>query len=282
MNMRLLLLSLLMITMSGCSQDNYPEPVDKTGVLTLDISGSALGVLSDGGSQDLQLFYRLVPSGLSTRGVNVSSLEYESIPIKDSSVQITIPDYFGDTYVGQFWLVGGSGKGYMFNETGVPGIDSGYSERGPVWYAEKRVSTNDSFLTLEFSSAISRVCIWTTQDDWEAAMRAGLREGELTATLVTGRGETILNSVTVGEPRSLENGNYRTLFETDIIATQNGLLEGELVLEGDNGLRNVIGCDNFPVGPGKMSVLAGRMLTVDVTFNITINPSFDGEYNAGL
>lgn len=282
MNIRLLMLSLLIITITGCSQDEAPEQTEKTVAFDLQISGSALDILSESGSQDMQLFYRLIPAGWSSRSGDTTSIEYTSMPIKDGSIHITLPESDGKTYVAQFWLIGGNGKGYTFNESGILTIDTESPERGPVWYAERRVATDEKYLTLEFASALSRVCIWTTQEDWEAAMRAGLREDELTATLIVHDGDTIPNSVTVGEPRTLQDGSYRTLFETDVVATANGTLDCELVLEGDDDLRNVIPCNHFPVGPGKYSVLAGRFLTVDVTFNITISPSFDGEYNAGL
>ena len=235
---------------------------------------------SDGGSYTL--FYDLSPAHPGDADTLSGSIP---VTADDPVIQLDLAPAVA--YYGTFWLQGSRDTGYVRDNRGTVSIDRSAEGRGPLWQADIRgLRADGAQATVALRSALCRVGVWTTAHDYDAALRLGFAtDCTDICLLLDGQGgdgaertDTLRSDTPAGTPRSHGGESYAVLFETDVLVTDNRLADAVLQLSGPDYFHTV-GCYNLPLRRGEASVRTGRFLTADVVFNITISPSFDGEYN---
>lgn len=187
-----------------------------------------------------------------------------------------------------FWMQRSDEAAYDYKDVQNVKVDYTDMGRNDAWSAKisglSRSSGSSHPIEVSLESSFATVLVMTTKDDMQAARNAGLDIEDCVTTFMLrqpdGSVVEIPNMGTIGEVWTATDGQqYILLYKNHIWVQENGLVNGEITISKDGNTFNRIDCNNLPVKKGGHTVYANRFLTSDVNFNISISPTFEGDYD---
>lgn len=152
---------------------------------------------------------------------------------------------------------------------------------GMTTWNEYREFSNEKS-AIELKPIQSKIQILTDEDDFIAAQAAGIEKDKIKTEVILHTGNGLVNIPNIGQiGKKIIIGEkpYILLFENDIIVYEKELKSIDLHLSDTDGWNLILPFHNLPMRPDITMSITGARLTSDVSFNITINPGFDGEIN---
>ena len=152
---------------------------------------------------------------------------------------------------------------------------------GMTTWNEYREFSNEKS-AIELKPIQSKIQILTDEDDFIAAQAAGIEKDKIKTEVILHTGNGLVNIPNIGQiGKKIIIGEkpYILLFENDIIVYEKELKSIDLHLSDTDGWHLILPFHNLPMRPDITMNITGARLTSDVSFNITINPGFDGEIN---
>lgn len=220
----------------------------------------------------------------------------------------------GQTYKAVFWAQKSSCTAYDTSDLTNVTVDySGVNndETRDAFYAHTEQFTveGDAQIDVTLKRPFAQINVGVTDEDWKAAVASGItvktstveiKQAATTINLLTGKTGTPTDvtyspSTIPAETLSADVDNdgvkesYHWLSMSYILVddeSENGAskatLDGLKFTFHPNSGKDIVledGLNNVPVQRNWRTNILGRILSGDVTFNITIDPNFDGEHN---
>lgn len=247
----------------------------------------------------------------STNGQFTKTGAFPGGGLKDN---VTVSLAKGQTYTAVFWAQNSSCTAY--NTSDLTNVTVDYSgvnndETRDAFYAHTEQFTveGDAQIDVTLKRPFAQINVGVTADDWAAAIASGItvetstveiKQAATTINLLTGKTGTPQDvtyslSAIPTEILSADVDNddvkesYHWLSMSYILVddgSENGAskatLDGLKFTFHPNSGKDIVladGLNNVPVQRNWRTNILGRILSGDVTFNITIDPNFDGEHN---
>lgn len=252
--------------------------------------------------QNMQLTYGLYPKNGNSAVSRSAGTEIRTLPFPaGTSPVIDIPLNGTETYDIILWLQPEDCKAFNTEDLKSVSIDySKFKGTEDIWYAvlDDVSSRNGTPLKIDLHSPFTQVSVLTSPEDAEAAARCGLDVDSIRSEVVFNQCPDVFHpfSGTVsysGNTKSLnipsfhspdstfttEKGSYRYLSTVRFFSEKKQTASFNVMLHAGGFDPISVPMYNVPVERESCINILGEYLTADVTFNITIEPGFEGEEN---
>ena len=302
---------------SSCSlKEDFKGNDSEFATISLTLGGpesSATRAIGDGSSVNL-LHYAVYDSDDQLIPALGKVIEVNKFP---TQVDITLAK--GQTYKIAFWAQNRSTGAYTINNGDVRHVAINYAgynnndeSRDAFFKTIEHTVTGDIALDVVLERPFAQINLGVTAEDWAAAETAGISVEKSMVKISNAASALDLFSGQVGagtevvyefaeipalsgEILTVEevaykylSMNYILVNSQDVTAPAQGLYgEGKelvnaeftLKMDDDQDQPVVVKVDNLPVQRNWRTNVIGRMLTGDISFNISLDPIFDGEEN---
>lgn len=221
-----------------------------------------------------------------------------------TQVEITLAK--GQTYKIAFWAQNSTCGAYSIENGDVRNVAISYDgynndeNRDAFFKTIEHTVTGDIALDVTLERPFAQINLGVTEEDWNDAAKAGIEVKQSKVTFneaatgldlfdgsVSGKAEVnyrLTNipseSLYVDLEKDGEKEAYRYLSLSYILVNADDKALVDAVFTLDTNKEDVeVKVDNLPVQRNWRTNVIGRMLTGDITFNIDIDPIFDGEEN---
>ena len=290
---------------SSCSlKEDFKGNDSEFATISLTLGGpesSVTRAIGDGLSVDL-LHYAVYDSEDQLIPALGEVVEVQKFP---TQVDITLAK--GQTYKIAFWAQNQSTRAYTINNGDVRHVAINYAgynnndeSRDAFFKTIEHTVTGDIALDVVLERPFAQINLGVTEEDWNDAKVAGIEVAKSKVVISEAATGLDLFDGTVSGKTSVEyqlqeipseflyvdldknevKEAYRYLSMSYILvnAADKGLVNALFTLDTDKEDIEVK-VDNLPVQRNWRTNVIGRMLTGDITFNIDIDPIFDGEEN---
>ncbi len=256
----------------------------------------------DGQSQNMQLTYGLYPKNGNSAVSRSAGTEIRTLPFPaGTSPIIDIPLTGADTYDIILWIQPEDCK--AFNTDDLKSVTIDYSKlKGTedIWYTvlDDVNSRSETPLKIDLHSPFTQVSVLTSSGDAEAAARCGVDVDSICSEVIFNECPDVFHplSGTVsysGDTKSLkvpsfhnpdstfttEKGIYRYLSTVRFFSEEKQTTSFNVTLYSEGFDPISIPMYNIPIKRESCISILGEYLTADVTFNISVEPGFEGEKN---
>ena len=300
---------------SSCSlKEDFKGNDSEFATISLTLGGpesSATRAIGDGSSVDL-LHYAVYDSDDQLIPALGKVVEVQKFP---TQVDITLAK--GQTYKIAFWAQNQSTNAYKIIDGDVRHVEIDYAgynnndeSRDAFFKTIEHTVTGDIALDVVLERPFAQINLGVTAEDWAAAETAGISVKKSKVKISNAASALDLFSGQVGagtevvyefaeipalsgEILTVEevaykylSMNYILVNSQDVTAPAQGLYgEGKELVNAEFTLKMadaqdqpvVVKVDNLPVQRNWRTNVIGRMLTGDISFNISLDPIFDGE-----
>lgn len=252
--------------------------------------------------QNMLLTYGLYPKNGNNAVSRSAYTEIRTLPLPTgTNPVIDIPLTGTDTYDIILWIQPEDCKAFNTDDLKSVTIDySKFKGTEEIWYTvlDDVNSRSGTPLKIELHSPFTQVSVLTSSGDAEAAARCGLDVDSIRSEIIFNERPDVFHpfSGTVsysGDTKSLkvpsfhspdsmfttEKGSYRYLSTARFFSEKKQTTSFNVMLHTGNFDPISVPMYNVPVERGSCINILGEYLTADVTFNITIEPGFEGEKN---
>ncbi len=302
---------------SSCSlKEDFKGNDSEFATISLTLGGpesSATRAIGDGLSVDL-LHYAVYDSDDQLIPALGTVVEVQKFP---TQVDITLAK--GQTYKIAFWAQNQSTRAYTINNGDVrhvtidyDGYNNNDESRDAFFKTIEHTVTGDIALDVVLERPFAQINLGVTAEDWADAETAGISveksmvkisnaasaldlfNGQVGAATEVVYGFAEIPALS-GEILTVEEVAYKYLSMNYILVADQGqtannegmfgaesaLVTAEFTLKMDDDQDQpvVVKVDNLPVQRNWRTNVIGRMLTGDISFNISLDPIFDGEEN---
>lgn len=301
-----------MMMAASCSQDDLVDNVasgkDVDVTFTANLEGMAeTRAISDGLTVD-QLIFEVYDEN----GNRIDALRQDDIAVANHAATVNVRLVKGQTYQFVFWAQNSAQTYYDVTDLKEIEVlnytsDANDEKRDAFYWYEPATKVTGSFSkNITLYRPFAQLNLGTTVEDIAAAEKAGVSIAQSTVT-VTGAVYSKLNTFNkeVTEPvdatfalanipansedliirddlNQFENDYYKYLSTNYLLAPLGGELSTKLVFDlvDDKGQQiNELTVTNAPLQRNWRTNIVGDILTGEGTFNIVIDPIYDGDYN---
>lgn len=310
-----LLVSACMLFATSCKKDELDESLyggeaKVTFSLGLEGENVATKSISDGTQADKLIYAVFDENG--TRISSIAAVEKTGVTFPDT---VTLTLAKGQTYKVAFWAQDNDCQAYTVDTTVTMNVAVSYDNapnndetRDAFFKTVEFTVTGSTSIDVEMKRPFAQINVGVTKEDWEAAVASGIEIEN--SSVVIKNAATSLNLIdgTVGtetvdvsyalntipnEPLYVDTDDdgikeeYNWLSMSYILVADESdgasmatlqSLQYTFTSENGNPIEFEEGLNTVPVQRNWRTNILGKILTGDIQFNITIDPTYDGDY----